>query len=150
MNRLFLAILAVATAMVTFSSCNDDSESFISFGALPSAAQTTITTHFDADDISLIVYDKAPLDKEYTVTFFDGTIIDFDKNGAWESIKSYNVGVPTSIIPTTIADYLATNYSSQKVVELDKDDDKDGGYDVELDNSLGLEFNSSGVLIGID
>ncbi len=50
----------------------------------------------------------------------------------------------------TIADYLATNYSSQKVVELDKDDDKDGGYDVELDNSLGLEFNSSGVLIGVD
>ncbi len=147
MKRRIFALMAIVAAMITFTACDPESESVTEFSALPVAAQTTVTTHFDKEQIMLIIFDKELFDKEYTVTFYDGTIIEFDKNGAWENIESYVEGVPMSIIPEKIAAYLTTNYATQKVTELDKETN---GYDVTLESKIELTFDLSGTLVGVD
>ncbi|MFI3323908.1 MAG: PepSY-like domain-containing protein [Rikenellaceae bacterium] len=146
-KRIFLQLSLTVVTLLSITSCDKDNEMTIQYSALPSSAQTTISTYFDQDQIMLITYDKSLFDKEYSVIFFDGTAIEFNKNGAWESIESRITGVPTAILPTTIADYLATNYPDQMVVEVDKETT---GYDVQLDNNIELEFSTSGTLIGVD
>lgn len=146
-KRIFLGLVAFIASVGLFSSCNKFEDTVIEFSSLPSTAQTTISTHFDSEDIMLIIYDKELFDKEYTVTFYDGTVIEFDKSGNWDSIESYTEGVPTTIILTAIAEYLSEKYPDLKVVELDKDNN---GYDVKLENKLELEFNTSGALVGVE
>lgn len=147
MKKLFFAVVAAVFAMVSFTSCDKDNDLPIDFKTLPKAAQTTIVEHFGEDKVMLVLHDKEFLNGEYVVTLFDGTIIEFDKNGAWESIEALAVGVPESIIPAKIAEYLATNFAGQKVRELDKDKD---GYEVKLEGNIELEFNLSGVLVNAD
>lgn len=147
MKRLFFTFVAIVAAMLSLTSCDKETETAIEFGVLPSAAQATIIEYFDKDNIMLAIYDKELFDKEYTVTFFDGTVIEFDKNGSWDSIESNTTGVPTSILLSPISEYLATNYPDALVLEVDKDTN---GYDVRLDNRIELEFNLSGALIGVD
>ncbi len=147
MKRLFFAFVAIAALTLSLTSCEKESETIIDFSALPKVAQTTITEHFNKDNIMLVIYDKELFDKEYSVTFFDGTLIEFDKSGSWESVESNSVGVPTSILHSKIAEYLEVNFTDNLVLELDKDNN---GYELRLDNSVELEFNLSGVLIGAD
>ncbi|MFR9502888.1 MAG: PepSY-like domain-containing protein [Rikenellaceae bacterium] len=147
MKRLFISLLATTIAVLAFASCEKETESVIDFNALPSVAQTTIITHFDKEQIMLIIYDNELFDKEYSVTFFDGTVIQFEKSGNWESVESNITGVPTTILPEKIAEYLALYYADQKVLEIEKDID---GYEVRLANTIELEFNLSGNLVGVD
>ncbi|MFI3333394.1 MAG: PepSY-like domain-containing protein [Rikenellaceae bacterium] len=147
MKRLFIAFVAMVATTLSFTSCDKETDMIVDFSTLPAAAQSTITTHFDKDQIMLVTYDKELFDKEYSVTLFDGTVIEFDKDGSWESIESNIAGVPMSIIPDNIAQYLTTYYAEQMVVEIDKDTT---GYDLTLENRVELEFNLSGTLIGVD
>ncbi|MFI3285330.1 MAG: PepSY-like domain-containing protein [Rikenellaceae bacterium] len=147
MKRLFINLLITLATALALISCEKETETVIDFSALPSAAQTTITTHFDKDQIMLIIYDKELFDKEYSVTFFDGTVIQFEKSGNWESVESNITGIPTTILPANIAEYLATYYTDQKVLEIEKDEN---GYDIRLDNTIELEFNLAGNLVGVD
>lgn len=146
MRRIIITFAAIAATIVALASCQKEDNTIIDYSLLPAAAQTTINNHFDKDEVLLVIYDKALFDKEYTVTFTDGSIIEFDKNGAWESIQS-SAGVPSSIIPDGINTAITKYYPSQTVVDIDKDND---GYDVTLDNGVELEFNTSGSLVGID
>ncbi|MFI3314307.1 MAG: PepSY-like domain-containing protein [Rikenellaceae bacterium] len=147
MRQLFLALTTIIAIAFSLSSCEKETESIVDSATLPTAALNTINEHFDEDNIMLVTYDKALFDKEYTVVLTDGTVIDFNKSGSWESVKSTITGVPTSIIPTPINEYIASNYSDKLVVELDKDST---GYEVKLDNQIELKFNLSGVLTGVD
>ncbi len=147
MRKLILTFVAAVATLLSLTSCEKEGEKILDFSSLPTQAQTTITESFDKDDIMLIVLDNDITDKEYIVTFHSGTIIEFDKDGAWESVKAYIDGVPASIIPNTIAKYLSEKYADIKVTEIDKDKD---GYDIYLSNLLELEFNLAGALVGVD
>ncbi|MFR9649790.1 MAG: PepSY-like domain-containing protein [Rikenellaceae bacterium] len=147
MKRLFFALVAIIATTLSLTSCDKERETAIDFSELPASAQATIIEHFDMDDIMLIIYDKELLDKGYSVMFFDGTVVEFNKSGSWESVESSVTGVPTTILLSQIATYLATNYPDALVLEIDKDNN---GYDVRLDNLIELEFNLSGVLVGVD
>lgn len=145
-KRIFVGFVALI-ASVLFSSCEKFNDTVIEFSGLPSAAQTTINNHFDSEDIMLVVYDKDLFDKEYTVTFYDGTIIEFDKNGDWDSIESYSEGVPYGVILDKIVEYLSEKYPDVKVLEIDKDKN---GYELKLENTMELEFSLTGTLTGVD
>ncbi|MFI3239539.1 MAG: PepSY-like domain-containing protein [Bacteroidales bacterium] len=146
-NKIISAFIAIFTIILSLSSCDKVEEEIISINNLPTAAQTTINSSFDAEQISLITYEKDFLDHEYTVLFIDGTSIDFNKNGEWETIKSNVTGVPSSVMPSKIAEYLSNNYADYKVTEIEKDNNN---YDVTLSQLIELTFNSSGELIGAD
>lgn len=146
-NKLFSAFIAVLAIIGSLTSCDKIEEELITFDKLPTAAQTTINNYFDAEQIALVTYEKDFLNHEYAVLFSDGTSIEFNKNGEWETIKANVSGVPSGVIPSKIAEYLSNNNADSKVIEIDKDNNN---YEVTLSELIELTFNSSGELIGAD
>ncbi len=144
-KRVLLAMVAIVAAMSTFTSC-DKEDIAVTINDLPAIAQTTITEHFNVENVMLITLDEELFGSEYTVLFKDGTTMDLDKNGNWNSIES-NSGVPETIIPQAINTYLESNYPDQIVIDIDKETT---GYDVSLNNQVELKFNLEGTLIGAE
>ncbi len=143
-KRMIYAFTAMVTLLGLFASCDkDDKDTVTDFDSLPKAAQTTITEHFDKDKVILVTYEKEFRDHEYAVIFADATEIEFDKSGNWESIESQTTGVPTSILPAKIAEFITTTYPADKVTEISKEE---SGYEVDINDSISLEFDKSGNL----
>ena len=77
----------------------------------------------------------------------DGSKIEFDKNGNWDSVDCKTQAVPNSLVPASIRKYVKTNFRGQKIVKIDKES---YGYEIELSNKLELKFSKQGRLIEID
>lgn len=145
MRKLLFALVVMIATIGTLTSC--DSEGAIAFDSLPTAAQTTINSYFGDREVLLISYEKEFLNHEYTVLFMDGTVIEFDKDGAWDSIDAETSGVPTGVLPSKIATYLETNHEGRMVTSIEKET---RGYEVEIENLFDLEFDSSGNFTTVD
>lgn len=145
MKKLLIAFVAIIATTLSLNSCGMQEDTVMGFSALPAAAQETIVNHFGEENVMLVVFETALFDTEYVVTLFDGTVIEFDKNGAWDSIEAYSAGVPKSIMLDAIVTYLDTYYADVKVVELEKDST---GYELKLENMMELEFSLTGTLTG--
>lgn len=70
--------------MLGLQSCDDERE--ISYGKLPSLARAFIETYFPDQSVSYAERDKDDGRREYSVVLSNGTEIDFDQNGDWESV----------------------------------------------------------------
>ena len=137
-------MLAMAVAFFGFQSCDDEKP--IDPNKLPQAAETFIDTHFAEASINSVMKEYDDFTVRYDVYLSDGTFIEFKKNGEWKEIENRTTGVPESVIPTKILDYIATNYSDCFVIDIERDRQ----YDVELNNDLDLDFNLDGNFIRID
>ncbi len=84
---------------------------------------------------------------EYEATLSDGSKIEFDSKGAWTEVESKFAGVPASILPEAVAQYLDANYKGQKIKSASKGR---YGFEVDLINGLELKFDVSGKFLGID
>lgn len=114
---------------------------------LPQTAQTFITNNFKGQTVSFAVKEKEMMDTDYTVQLSGGFKLEFDKNGNWEEINGNGKAVPAAIIPKNIADYVAKNQKGHKIIKIEKDK---MGYDVDLSNGLGLDFDSNGKFLKVD
>ena len=81
---------------------------------------------------------------EYEIILEDGTEINIDKRGNWETIKSYQ-GVNPALLPKNIASYLATSYPNTIITEVEKDR---FNFEVKLSNHMELYFDSKGRFLG--
>ena len=93
------------------------------------------------------MHDRDISDNDYTVVLDDGTKIEFDGSGKWESIKNREGNMPAGVVPAKIATYISTNYPSTKVEKIER---KRYGYEVELTSDLDLRFSTEGRFMGID
>lgn len=133
-------MVAFATAaLLTLRSCNDNDE-LVSYNELPSVAKEFVASNFPAATITSTLKDHDTFSYTYQVTLSDGTAIEFAKDGEWIDVENRVSGVPTSVLPAKILEYITTNYASSFVVDIEKD----RGYDVELSNGLDLVFDSEG------
>ena len=62
-------------------------------------------------------------------------------------IKRHGLPIPPAIIPEVIQDLIKKNYSSNKVVKIEKEI---RDYEIKLDNGLEMTFDLKGNLIDID
>ena len=72
--------------------------------------------------------------------------IEFDNSGALEKIESLD-GVPESLVPVQVKEYISVYYPDAKVVDYEIGRRT---YDVKLSNRLELKFNSRFALVEID
>jgi len=114
---------------------------------LPQTAQTFITNNFKGQTVSSAVKDKEFMDTDYTVQLSGGFKLEFDKNGNWEEVNGNGKAVPAAIIPKNIADYVAKTQKGHKIIKIEKEK---MGYDVDLSNGLGLDFDSNGKFLKVD
>jgi hypothetical protein len=103
-------------------------------------AKEFVASNFPAATITSTLKDHDTFSYTYQVTLSDGTAIEFAKDGEWIDVENRVSGVPTSVLPAKILEYITTNYASSFAVDIEKD----RGYDVELSNGLDLVFDSEG------
>lgn len=115
---------------------------------LPKKATEFISKNFTSS-VSVVEIEKnLGTTKEYEVTLTDGTEISFNKSGEWESVESApNKSVPSGVIPTSIAGFVAQKQQGASIVGIERDNK---GYEVELSNGVEIKFDNSGNFIKYD
>ena len=124
-------------------------ERLVKFEELPVGAQKMIKTHFTAADIAVIIEEYDFPDKSFTVSYKNGTVIEFNRKGEWEEVKCPSGGVPEGIVPQKITSYVKENFPGAKIISIEKDHYPQE-YDVKLDNRVSIEFNKSLEAVEID
>jgi hypothetical protein len=137
-------MLAVATLAVTPTMAEDVA---ITAHKLPGAAQKFLKTYYAQNKVVTAVHDRDVSDNDYTVVLDDGTKIEFDSTGKWESVKNRNGKIPASVVPAKIQGYVSKHYPSLGIEKIER---KRYGYELELTNDLDLKFSTEGNFVGID
>ena len=141
--KIFTRILAAIFLAAALISCSDK---LVPADQLPAAAHSFIQQYFPGIPISYVKKD-AGLKTGFEVVLTDGTEIDFDGKGEWDSVDCRRSAVPEALVPAAIGGYVQTNFPGQMIVKIDKEL---YGYEIELGSGLDLKFDSSGKLIRID
>lgn len=142
----FFATLLL-TLGISLSACAK--EKLIEFNKLPEKAQTFIKTNFPEATAISIILDQDGLDKDYTVNLNEGTCIEFDRKGNWESIKNMK-GVDNKFLPAKAAEYIQANYAGIMTIEISYDQRDLDTYEVKLENHVELKFAKDGSFLGTD
>ena len=144
MKKILLSALAIATLAVTPTMAEDVA---ITAQKLPQEAQKFLKAHYPQNKVLSAMHDRDFADNDYTVYLEDGTKIEFDGSGKWESVKSRAGSIPAGIVSAKIAGYIAEHYPSAGIEKIER---KRYGYEVELTNDLDMKFSSNGKFIGLD
>lgn len=133
-----LAALILATAL---GSCSTENVSHDAT-QLPVKARDLIAANFTSA-ISVVETEKSLGSiSEYEVVLTDGSEITFNGNGEWKSIETpNNRQIPSGLIPTSIAGYVAEKHKGAYIVGIEKEKK---GYEVELSNEVKMLFDKAG------
>lgn len=141
MKRFF-----ILCAIVGFSLACSAEERPVTFDQLPSAAKTFINSNFPDEKVSYVLMDDDFIRPDYEVILSNGIKIQFNHDGSLDKIES-RTGVPESLIPVQIRDYVNRHYENEIIVAYDIERRT---YEVKLSNGLELKFSSSFNLIEVD
>lgn len=112
----------------------------------PKKITSFVEAHFPDQWIVSIEEEKDKRKTEYEVKLSDRTELEFDQNYAIKKMDS-KTGLPDAVLPDKIVKYVAENYPGRKIEEWKM---KRKYQEVELDNSLELEFDHDGNFLRID
>jgi hypothetical protein len=113
---------------------------------IPQQSQAFIYKYFSSCSIVLVEIEDEEDGREYSVWLNDGTRIEFDLQGNWKRVARKKSGVPLTLIPNTIQQYVKTNYPNDVVTKFSK---KDYGFKLELSDDMDLRFNKQGQFIEV-
>ena len=139
---LFVCMFAVSTMTMA------DNDKPIPVTQLPAKAQTFLQTYFKDSKVALSKQESDLFYKSYDVVFTNGEEVEFDKSGEWTEVNCRINGVPNSIIPEAIKNYVSTNYPDTQVMHIERE--SRGGYEIKLSNRLEITFNKNLQVIDID
>lgn len=112
----------------------------------PAEITSYIAKHFADSDIVSIKEEKEIRKTEYEVKLRNMEELEFDEEYKIKSMESKS-GLPNSVIPQKITDYVSKNYPQSKIEEWKR---KRRGQEIELDNGLEILFDFEGNFIKID
>lgn len=141
MKRIFPLMAALVFAL---ASC--DKEKVVSSNDLPATSTTFINTHFAGKDILQVVKETDDLKTTYKVHLSGGTKLEFNKDGEIYDIES-NEALPSSVIPTSIQNYVTANYPTFHIKEWEIDKTTQ---EIKMSNGLTLVFDKNGTFLRID
>lgn len=117
---------------------------------LPSKVKMFLNTHFPKEQIALAKMEKEFLSTEYKIYLVGGNKIEFGKDLEWKEIDCEYTEVPESVVPKKINEFIRINYPGKKIVQIEKKDKKKKRYEVELDNSMEIQFDANFSVVDID
>lgn len=112
----------------------------ISADQLSAGAKDFISKTFPGKTVQYVEADFS----SYEVVLNDGTEIDMTISGEWETVKSYT-GVPTSLLPAAITNYVSTTYPNVIILEVENNWNN---YELKLTNRWELFFDKDGKFLG--
>ena len=143
-----IGIILIGLALMTNLACADNDKVTNNINELPQVSRTFLNNYFNGNKVSHIKIDKDLfLIDSYDVILTDGTSVEFNRDGEWKEVKSFQQNIPDTLIPAEIKQYVNQNYPSQKIMTVERGKRK---VSVDLANGLELEFDLNGNLIDID
>lgn len=141
---MLLLILTALLAITGLASCKD---TIITADRLPDSARSFIDEYFPETPISYVKKDRGLTKSTYDVILQDGTEIEFNKSGEWDTVDCKRAAVPMALVPVTIAEYVLSNFPGQMIVKIDREP---YGHEIEVSGDLELKFDKNGKLLHID
>lgn len=143
-----IGIILIGFALMTNLACADNDKVTNNINELPQVSRTFLNNYFNGNKVSHIKIDKDLfLIDSYDVILTDGTSVEFNRDGEWKEVKSFQQNIPDTLIPAEIKQYVNQNYPSQKIMAVERGKRK---VSIDLANGLELEFDLNGNLIDID
>lgn len=143
-----IGIILIGLALMTNMACADNDKVTNNINELPQVSRTFLKNYFNGNKVSHIKIDKDLfLVDSYDVILTDGTSVEFNRDGEWKEVKSFQQNIPDTLIPAEIKQYVNQNYPSQKIMAVERGKRK---VSIDLANGLELEFDLNGNLIDID
>ncbi len=133
MKKIF-AILAISLSAVSLAKADDIP---VTFAQLPVAAQKFIQDTYPDEKVSYAMVDDDFIRPDYSVVLASGIKVRFNHDGSLEKIEARG-GVPASVVPVQIMDYVKIYVPDATVVEYEVGR---FGYEVKLSNRMELNFN---------
>ena len=113
----------------------------------PAVVTNFVNKYFPNIPVATTEIKSSPLEgKSYEIKLNDGAEIELNEKGEWTEIKDIK-GIPSGIIPSSIATYLKNNYNGIVVEKIEKEKNS---YKVELINNIDLKFDSNGKFLKVD
>lgn len=137
-KKSLVKTLLLCLTLIMVTACGEDK--------IPAKANAFISQTFPDSNIVLVETDRDDEGMEYCVWLNDGTKVEFDLQGNWKRVGRNKTGVPVSLIPSAIHQYLKKNYPQEVVTKLSK---KPYGFKTELSNDMDLRFNAQGQFIDV-
>ena len=142
--KRFIAIFTLLAAL----SCNVEAdERPIESSQLPKSAREFIAKNFADTPILSTFVDRDVMDTDYEVRLEDGTKIEFNGRGEWTDISNKRSGIPSSIIPHKLTEYVGRHYGDVSIISIERNSHS---YEIKLSNGVELIFSLNGKLLGHD
>lgn len=146
MKKTLLFLMVGLFAVLAWSCSDDDKDLPMSYEMLPQQAQEFVSTYYPSAKAVKVTNEKEHNTTYYEVMLNNGHEITFDAKGEWIEVDAPSQQyVPSAIVPTGIADYVAQTFPAYGVNEIKKTSD---GYEIELTNGLDLRFDREGIFVG--
>lgn len=139
--KLMLALILAGV----FSQVNAQ-DRYLETTEYPKEITSYIETNFPDSEIISIKEEKERRKTEYEVKLRTMEELEFDEEYAIKSMESKS-GLPDTVIPQKIRDYVTKNYPNRKIEEWKM---KRRGQEIELDNDLELVFDFDGNFVRVD
>ena len=127
--------LLIVLSLLSVMACAGNDKITSDTNILPVSSRQFISDHFKDIPVSHIQIEKNLI----RISSYDVILT--------EEIKRHGLPIPPAIIPEVIQDLIKKNYSSNKVVKIEKEI---RDYEIKLDNGLEMTFDLKGNLIDID
>lgn len=135
-----------AFAIFAFSVMATCREIPINYDQLPAVARSYISSNFANDEVVLVTVDDDVIRPDYEVKLSSGVKLEFDNSGQLEKVSSRN-GIPATLIPQEIRDYVTVRYKDVGYLEYEVGKKT---YEVKLTNHFELKFNRNFHLVEVD
>lgn len=131
----FFIILSLI--IVSFSYCYADM--VISPDKLPSNVKSFVKTYFPGTIVMFAEQDY----NEYKIRLNNGVEIEFDINGAWKEVKSFQ-NFPTELLPKNIINSITKTYPNVNIIKVER---MWNGYETKLSNMMELFIDKNGNIV---
>lgn len=112
-KNIFTVVL-VATSL--FATAQQKSKS----AQLPKEAQTFLEANFKGIQVQEVKKETEGTTFKYEVKLANGAEIDFNSRGRWIELESETISLPTTMLQTSVGEYIQKTYPTAKVTEVKK------------------------------
>lgn len=131
----FFIILSLM--IVSFSYCYADM--VVGSDKLPNNIKSFVKTYFPGTVVMFAEQDY----NEYKIRLNNGVEIEFDINGAWKEVKSFQ-NFPTELLPKMIVNSIIKTYPNVNIIKVER---IWNGYEIKLSNMMELFIDKNGNIV---
>ena len=138
--------MTIAAAVFFFAAIASADDRHVDVNRLPETIKTFLNSNYPSVQILYSTKDDDLIRPDYNVALENGVKLEFYNDGALKKIDARD-GVPSSLIPVQIVQYVKGRYPDALFVGYEVDRKH---YEVKLSNRLELKFSKNYNLIEID